>query len=77
MKLRFRSAVAFALAAALLVPLMAAASPQARESSRDKTELVLRVINRVKKVFGVSANSDILTPPGNPTPPPPTTTTGP
>lgn len=72
MKWVFRRAAAVALAAALCTPSIAAASSKSDARVRDKTDLVLRVINKLKRTFGVSANADALTPPlPPPTPPPP------
>lgn len=79
MKWYFRRAAAVVLAVALFTPTIADASVRLGARERDKTELVLRFINAVKRAFGVSANSDVLGPPvpapAPPPPPPPPTTT--
>lgn len=76
MKWYSRRAAAVVLAAALFLPSIPAASAQPRERGRDVTELVLRIISKVKRAFGVSANGDHVTPPTPaPAPPPPPTTT--
>lgn len=72
MKWYSRRAAAVVLALALFVPSIAAAPWQPRE--RDWTALMLRIIEKVKHGFGISANSDHVTPPTPAPTPPPTTT---
>ena len=76
MKWYSRRAAAVVLAAALFVPLTAAAPSHDRDRDRYKTDRVARIITIVKRLFGVSTNGDVLSPPTPaPTPPPPSTTT--
>ena len=72
----FRRAATVVLAVALFIPTAAAATSSSapeRDGLRNRTEQVRRFIRNVKKVFGITVNSDVLSPPGSPAPPPPTT----
>ena len=76
MKSYLRRAAAVVLAAALLVPSIAGRPSPSADRGRTKAELVRRVIEKVKRAFRVSADSDVLSPPAAPAPPnPPSTTT--
>jgi hypothetical protein len=59
MKSFSRRAAAVVLAAALSLPGVAFAAPQKKEPSNRKGQ----VIRLIKKVFGISTNDDIPTPP--------------
>jgi hypothetical protein len=60
-----RRVATIALAVALSLPASAHSMPQGRERGRDRdrAELVLRVIQTVKRIFGVSTHTDFPTPP--------------
>lgn len=62
MKTRFRGVAAAVLAASIVLSPMAAASPQGGRD-RDLSEKIVRFIKHIQKIFGVSSDNDIPTPP--------------
>jgi hypothetical protein len=68
MKFYSRRVAAIALAAALSLPSIAAATPRVRDD-RDFGDFVVRVIRSIHKFFGVSSNVDGIIPPVPPSKP--------
>ena len=65
-----RRVAAVALAVALCLPSVAFARSEAGARAYDKAGRVGQIIHKIKKVFGIAANSDLPTPPvGEPSKP--------
>jgi hypothetical protein len=76
MKSYFRrtAVVVIAVALSLSLPTVATASVQALVREHGNKNHVVRIIQKIQKLFGISTNDDLPQPP-IPTPPPPATTT--
>ena len=73
MKVSMQRVAVVTLAIALSLPLIAAQPRQKGERSQQKSAII-RLIERVQRVLGITTNDDLPLPP-YPTPPPPSTTT--
>lgn len=58
-----RRVAAVALALALSIPTLAFARPETGERAFERPGRIGQVIQKIRKILGISANSDLLTPP--------------